>query len=190
MHRPLCEEGTLGLAARRHGGAVGEAEDQMRVVQRVLGDSADQPVVVGADDDVAELRAAGALGVGEDVTEAVGTERQQRRDELPSGHVDRHALGLELERGPVEAGAADELVHSANAEHDVVAAEALHDRALAGDHHVVAVVEGQLAGGRADVASQVVAAVLTADQPVVALIADKFVSALPTEHDVIAGSAL
>ena len=176
-----------------------ETVHEVEIVQLVLGQQPGDLVAILADQVVAELRTADAFHVGEHGAEAVAVKRVQRRNELAPLHVGGDALRLDLERCPVEPGAAVELHKATDAEHDVVAAEAFHDRADAAEQDVVAVIERQLAGGRADVTENVVAALLAAElgidihaaavDPVVALVALHLVGAFAAEDDVIAGAA-
>src|SRR5262249_45466319 len=147
--------------------SIGRAEVQIdqtvhevEIVELVLGQQPGDLVAILADQVVAELRAADAFHVGEHGAEAVTIERVQRRNELAPVDVGGPTLRLELERCPVEPGAAVELVEAADAELDVVAAEAFHLRADIAEQDIIAIIERQLAGGRADVANQEVAALL------------------------------
>ena len=127
---------------------------------------------VVAQDLVVEGRAAGGLGLLPDVAD--GVHRPIGGDELLAVHVDVDSLARQFVGAPVEAQAAVELGEAAVAQHDVVAAEALHDVAAghAADHHVVAAVERQLAGRSAGVAEHHLALAAAAFDPVVTLIAD------------------
>src|SRR5262245_38798200 len=97
---------------------------------------------------------------------------------------------LVLERAPVEAEQAIELVEAALAQHDVVAGEADHLVALvAAIQDVITGIEWHLARGCTDIADQTVAAI-AAFNPVVALVADQRVVAFVAEDDVVADAAL
>src|SRR6478735_6388134 len=78
---------------------------------------------------------------------------------------------------------------AADAKHDVVAAEALHDRADAADQDVVAGIEREATCGRTDVAEQHVAAVRAAVDPVVALVALNLLATFAAKDDVVACAA-
>src|SRR5690349_18002980 len=112
-----------------------EPLDERRIVQGIPGH--DHAGLVVTLDDVVEHRAAGAFRQLVDVAEAIAARRILVGDEFPAGHVDLDTLGLVLKRGPIEAEAAVELRKAADAKHDIVAAEALHNRADAADENVI-----------------------------------------------------
>src|SRR5262245_41109848 len=140
-------------------------------------------------DDIVEHRAAGAFRQLVDVAEAIAARRILVGDKFPARHVDFDALGLVLERGPIEAEAAVELQMTADTKHNVVAAEALHDRADAADQNVVAGIERETARGCADVAEQYVAAIGATDDPIVALVALNLLATFAAKDNVVAGTA-
>src|SRR5262249_51195634 len=148
----------------RISGYVRQPLDERRIVHHVPGHH--HAGLVVTHDDVVEHRAAGAFGQLVDVAEAIAARWILVGDELPARHVDSDALRLVLERGPIEAEPAVELQMAADAKHDVVAAEALHDRADAADQNVIAGIERETAGGGADVAKQHVAAIGATDDPI------------------------
>ncbi len=161
-HRPFWE-------------VVGQARDQVDIRQLVEGVDLG---VVGALDEVVELRAACRFGLDEEVADSVAAERLWLVDELASRHVDADTVVLVLPRCPVEV-----------AQHDVVAAEALH--AVAAEpavEDVVALDQRHLAGGCALVTDNQIAADATLD-PVVAFVALDLVVILAAEDDVIAEPA-
>ena len=165
----------------------GESVDEVDVVELILGHQ--QPGGVVAQDSVVEGRTAGTFRVLPDIADVV--HRAVDGDELLAVHVLVDALRRQLIGAPVPAETADELGEAAVAQHDVVAAEALHDVAAghATDHHVVAAVQRLLAGRRAEVAEHDVALAAVALEPVVTLVADQRVEAFVAEDDVVAQAA-
>ena len=101
----------------------------------------------------------------------------------PASPVHRNAQSKP--RPPIELGEA------ALAQHDVVAAEALHEVAAgdAADHHIIAAVERLLTGRRAEVAEHQLALAAAAFDPVVALVAEQLVVAFAADDDVVAEAA-
>src|SRR5262249_54301747 len=124
----------------------------------------------------------------EEVTDGIAGGGHGIGDELAAIHVDADAVLLAFIGGPVEAEAPLELVEAALAEHDVVAGKALHAVALGAVEHVVTGIERDLAGRRAHVTDQEVAAAAAVD-PVVAFVALDLVIVLAAEDDVVAQSS-
>src|SRR5215471_9560597 len=191
-----CDE--VAAAAAQHDVAVGERHRGSGMgagkVAIKAGDQADigefiEVVdfgVVGAPQEVVEPRAADRLGLDEEVADGITAGGQRIVDELAAIHVDTDAVRFVLVGRPVEAETALELVEATFSEHDVVAAEALHNvAARTAVEDVVAGVQRNLAGWGALVADQEVVA-RTALDPIVAFIALQRVGVLTAEDDVVA----